>query len=882
MPEKPTLLGDIGDFAKHGAETLIKNEPDQKLSNDIRTYLRARNVPEDQIEQQVKTIEGRYQRGNVLTMQGPLGVVLSPVMGAFRHFASRPLEEAGGPPKEVTEGAVGLLGAVAGLKAVGRGAKTPAAKAEALANPEVPKPPKGFEPVTDNGVFRPAEVPPPPKGFEPVASPSGARDLGAAASGLPEERPPVSKPEVAAVADDLNRLRQSSVADRAEIAGRMEATPQVFKDPALQEKFYHAIENPTEMAKLSPNEMLMFEKYIQPMRDELSQLYNKVKAYGGEDMVQDPNYVHRIAKGHAPVYDQLSGESYNPITGTRSLRRTTSALQGRKFFALEDEGGNRYIVSKGDGGTTIWTNGKPTQMTSEVELRPGTQVQLGGKYFDVKQARTPEIEANSPVRYYKSAAVNTADALVRMREVARNLEALEKFKTDLQADGRAAPIVGGKVPPGFVETKIPQLRGMAFDPKIAAAFDDFYKPGLEGLDGLRKINQFATASIFWNPIPHIENVAAHWFTGRGWDWVRPGPMKNFATDAGRAIKEVVSQGPEYQRLLREGSGLVYGGVKNGDFYQAMGRRFGMDIEKNWGEWKPIFDKFGLKTPYEATAWWYEKMRNVLWAANDMFMLHRVFELERKGMPARAAIHEAERHIPNYRIPTEVLGSRQFSRILQEPALTIFSRYHYGMWKSYMNMLGDMAKGSGPQKMEALGNLAALGVLMYGVYPLVDTMLQMATGDPKAQKLRRGSASIPEWSKEFYNGDLSLAQFLSNTVTMAPATKEGMQQITGKDWFTGQDLGNAIPRTEHAAKALVSPYNTAAQLSDQRSGTRSAGRTAFDTIVGAKNTSERTTQGRERAKAFREKADKRQAERPTGPISMGAKFVRDKIREYKGP
>ncbi len=444
------------------------------------------------------------------------------------------------------------------------------------------------------------------------------------------------------------------------------------------------------------------------------------------------------------------------------------------------------------------------------------------------------------------------------------------------------PVACSNRPRDWVETKIPQLRGVYMEPKIAAAFNDFYKPGLEGLDGLRKINQFATSSIFWNPLPHIENVAMHWYTGRGWDWIRPGPMKNFATDAGRAIRAVVTQGPEYQRLLREGSGLVYGGVKNADFYQAMGKRFGMDIEQNWGAWKPTFDKLGLKTPYEAVAWWYGKMRNVLWAANDMFMVHRVLELERKGLPVREAIKEAEKHIPNYRIPSEVVGSRQFSRILQEPALTIFSRYHYGQWKSYMNMVGDMAKGAPKEKVEALGNLAALGVLMYGIYPAVDAALQMVTGDPKAKKLRRGSGSIPEWATELYQGDLAFPQFLSNVITMAPATKEGMQQFTGKDWFTGQDLGNAVPRLEHATKAIISPYNPAAQMTDERPGTRSAGRTAFDTVVGAKNTSERTTQGRERAKMFREKADARRYERPTGPITKGYKYLRDKVDEYKGP
>lgn len=727
----------------------------------------------------------------------------------------------------------------------------------------------GHETVTARAIEEPEIYTPP-------------RSLSAAASGVKEPPAPVTKLEVTAVADDLNRLRGASVADRAEIGNRLEATPPGFKDPALQERLYHAIENPEEMAKLAPQERALFDQYIQPMRTELSDLYNKVKAYGGEDLVADPTYVHRIAKGHAPAYDTLSGEAANPITGTRTLNRTTSALQGRKFFALQDEGGNRFVVSEAEhGAPVVWNKGKPTQLTTLVELIPGSEVQLGGKTFDITQARTREIEANTPVEYHKSAAVNTADALVRMREVARNLEALEKFKTDLVASGRAKPLVGGKVPDGMVEAKMPQLRGTAFDPKIAAAFDDFYKPGFEGFETLRKVNQFATASIFWNPLPHIENVAMHWFTGRGFDWVRPAPMKNFVTDAGRAIKEVVEQGPEYQRLLKEGSGLVYGGVKNADFYQQMGRRFGMEIEKNWGEWKPYFDRFGLKTPYEATAWWYGKMRDVLWAANDMFMLHRVFELERKGMPVRAAIEEAELHIPNYRIPTEVLNSRLLSRVMQEPAFTIFSRYHYGQWKSYMNMISHLAKGSGKERIEALGNVAALGFLMYAVYPAIDAALQKVTGDPNAKKLRRGSTSIPDWLTEYALGNSTLAQLLGNTVTIAPATKEIGQQFTGKDWFTGQDLGTAPNRAEHAAKALVSPYNTAAQMTDERPGTRTAGRTAFDTLVGAKNTSQRTREGMQRAKMFREKADVRQAERPTGPITRGYKAAKEFIG-YKGP
>jgi hypothetical protein len=68
--------------------------------------------------------------------------------------------------------------------------------------------------------------------------------------------------------------------------------------------------------------------------------------------------------------------------------------------------------------------------------------------------------------------------------------------------------------------------------------------------------------------------------------------------------------------------------------------------------------------------------------------------------------EAEKHIPNYRIPTEIMGSRTASRFAQEPAAINFARYHYGMWKSFMHIATDLVKGNAHEKKEALGNVAA--------------------------------------------------------------------------------------------------------------------------------------------------------------------------------
>ena len=298
----------------------------------------------------------------------------------------------------------------------------------------------------------------------------------------------------------------------------------------------------------------------------------------------------------------------------------------------------------------------------------------------------------------------------------------------------------------------------------------------------------------------------------------------------------------------------------------------MDIEKNWGSWKPLFNKLGLKTPYEAIAWWYSKMRNVLWATSDMFMMHRYLELERQGLSSKAAIKAAEKHIPNYRIPTTIMGSRTASQFAQEPAFVNFARYHYGMWKSFMHMATDLAKGTAAEKKEALGNVAALAVMGYVVYPIVNALYQKVTGDPNAKMLARGAMSVPHGLAEVSRDRESFSQFLQSNITAAPATKELLQQFFGKDFFTGRELTDPAARAEHAARALVSPYGTTAQMTGGGEDARSTGRAALDTVVGGENTSEKTEKGKQYGAHLREMAVKHRREKPSGPIESGANAV----------
>ena len=195
-----------------------------------------------------------------------------------------------------------------------------------------------------------------------------------------------------ALANDLHEIRQSSVADRAEVGNTIRALPDEAKTPAMGEKLYHAAEDPAEYAKLTPEEKALSDQHLDPLRQEQYDLALEAKDLGGQDLVDDPNYMHRIAKGHAPEYDSVSGNSFDPVTGTKGLSRTTSALQERKFYAIQSPSGTRKLISPNDNGITVWNNWQGTSVPTSAEIKPGEVVDINGQNWGVTQARTKEIE----------------------------------------------------------------------------------------------------------------------------------------------------------------------------------------------------------------------------------------------------------------------------------------------------------------------------------------------------------------------------------------------------------------------------------------------------------------------------------------------------------
>lgn len=662
-----------------------------------------------------------------------------------------------------------------------------------------------------------------------VRAPQSA-DLGAA--GTPKAvldhfnavPPTPSKDYIRSTDDSFFRLRGSATADRQQVNEFLKSLPPEMRDPAIQQKLYEFGEPGTNV-KLEPKEQALFNKYIRPWKEEESELWKEAQKINGESKVGlkdlDPEYMHRMVKGKTNELDRWSGEgsSAAPQSGYRSLK--AASQKERKYFALIGEDGTRKLLHVTPEGTFIIEKGKSTPLPryEGAATDIGDKLTSGGKKWEVGQANTREIEANTDTRYYKNAAAATIKNTLQLRAVVRAQYELERLKSTPEFAKYARP-VSAERPEGWRSPNMPMFSRFWVEPKLADVIDDFWgKRGQDGVLGaLAKINRFAVTSLFYSPLPHAMNAAAHWVTARGWSNVTPVGYLSLVVDGAKAIREVVTQGKEYQRMLREGSGLIYGSVANEEFYRVMLKSLGESVQREPFKWDPIARALGVG-PSDIVRMLYGASSRALWAASDAMMLQHVFELERRGISTREAIRRAEKHLPNYRIPPQVVGSRVMAQVLKDPNLTEFSRYHYGQLASIGHMAKDLAVGTPAEKFEAVGSILATGALMLWVWPMINEQIQKLTGDSTLELGPKGSTTIPSAVRDWWQGKKELSQVIQGSVTLSPVIRMGIEEIFNRDMFTGKNIREpydeqqhkfgrtAAQSAEHIAGSTITPYGT---------------------------------------------------------------------------
>ncbi|MCC8964520.1 hypothetical protein H8A95_19915 [Bradyrhizobium sp. Pear76] len=640
------------------------------------------------------------------------------------------------------------------------------------------------------------------------------------------------------LSDELYKVRKAKEQHVIDLQKWAASLPKELNNPKTLERMYFAREA-GKINQLDPHEQALYNQHLKPLFDENDRLFDQVSKLD-PDMLGPKirDHIYRIGKGDSPERNILNpGESTDPIEGTYALAtRPRGTMLDRKFVALESPEGRRYVISLNHDGFTLWNNGQPMKVVDPgFEYKNGENYQLGHRDFTMKEATTPEIEEHARLagggkpEYYHNAALSASAANLDLGEIARHLQFLQDLKSNPEFLKHAKK-PGEKTPDNYVETRLQNFKGWRMDPQLAYVMDDFARPGINepAINRLRQLSQAVTKTIFWMPTAHIRNVGEHWFVERGFRWLPgTGGYKSLALDGLKAIKSVVTQ-DELQKQLREsGAGTIYGGVISRNALDNLAKGFGEAVKTNPSKWDPIARQFGVG-PSDLVKAVYKASSHAMWAANDMFLTHSVLEHMRDGMSMQDAITKAERHIPNYRIPTTIMGSKQgariFSQILAEPTFMVFGRYHYGVFNSYANIAKDLVRGSRGNKLDAIGNLFAMGLLSFAVYPVLDKAARWITGNDHASAARRGPLAIPYHLHEAARGKENLTTAARDTFTLSPALSTAMQQLSGLDWrgkpiIEPGDVAKAAhgdwrgaaravaQEADFLGRGLVSPYST---------------------------------------------------------------------------
>lgn len=645
---------------------------------------------------------------------------------------------------------------------------------------------------------------------------------------------------VRSLSDDLHKVDLADTMHRTALRKAWRAVPESFNNTQTQEKVY-LLREKGGLSALTPEEQVAYDTHLKDILKENDEFVAAIRAIDPDRVGPDVlNHMMRIAKNDgAPKFSHIQDPDDPTRPAGRAMSTTAVSAKTRKFVALERvSDGKRFVISPRDGGFTLWTRYKQQRVKDpKFAFKAGDPYKAGNVDYIMRDAYTPEIEKNAlgddkkPMRYYKNAMLSAYLANAQLGSMARHLVELHRISNTPEFKKLTTRNEGKAKDRGWEETKLPNFRGTYMDPHLRYVFDDYHQAGDLAPQALRRLSQQVTKLLFWTPVAHIANVGAHWFVGRGWDWVTPKGTRSLFLDGAKAIRSVIAQDETQQALAKEGAGLIYGSVLNRHFVDQVFRAVGEDMVRNKSKWGPIADKIGVtsKQLFDAI---YDTSAKFMWASNDVFITQRVLELQRKGISMKQAIIEAERDIPNYRIPTTLITEGEWGRILQraaaDPAILAFGRYHYGVFNSFANILKDgLGKDSSlGDRLDAVGKMFAMGILAFIAYPLWDKAIQWITGNKDARAHRRGPNAVASHISDSLQGKADIMKAMRSTTTLPPLTSTAVETLLNRD-FRGKQIVEpgdvragaqgdikrgaraALQFGEHKLKGLVSPYSTLA-------------------------------------------------------------------------
>jgi hypothetical protein len=476
---------------------------------------------------------------------------------------------------------------------------------------------------------------------------------------------------------------------------------------------------------------------------------------------------------------------------------TPDAAEKRTLFVLENKLGSRKVVTESNGNLLQIYKQKMTALGKAPAegLKPGTKI--GNSV--VKEATQAEIARHTGKEYSKNTTMSTTQSLAETRELARTTEYIDNWMgTDHFKDNAVKLIENQGVPEGYIvpegiSNRTPQLRGYAFKPETAYLLEDFNR--VVSPTALTKGSDLIVKTMMILPFKHMHNELYHWYVTRGASkFASPKAWVDLVATMGEAYSEVVTQGPKYQQLLREGGSLMSDRSRNLPAMEDALRKGTVELlkDKNFRE----IAKLTGRTPADMMNAVSRFSNKAMWTSRDILYMQLALEKGYNAKPGeyvgiKEAARDVERHMPSYRLPTKILGSRGLQKVLNNKNWFIFARYKHGMLSSGLNTVKDIAMldktaPKSKQIRDGVDSAIATAVALSIVYPVLDDFYTRLF-NKTAEVRRPGFAHVLSTVGSVATAEKDPFALLSVVATMNPILQMFVETAAGYELYNRQPI-----------------------------------------------------------------------------------------------
>lgn len=522
----------------------------------------------------------------------------------------------------------------------------------------------------------------------------------------------------------------------------------------------------------------------------------------------------------------------DPVSGDGVLYKTPAGMD-RNLFVLVDEKGLRKVVqvSQNEKGTNFlntWVNGK---IKSSLNIG-NTPIKAGDTLgrFRVENANRPELELNTPYKYSNNPFLVLGMRFAETRDMVRTHDFQKELLTNPIYKNRIHKLDPNKpIPEGFREARVlegadslpktPELKGYAFDQRLAESIEDFNKPNQTTSMG--KLSNVVVTNMMLVPFVHMMNEVPHWIGTRGASgFFNPMSLYRLSKTMPEATKIVNERGPLFHQILRDNGRLMSANIKNNSYLNES-YQLGLKEVRNTKEFKELAKIVG-ESPFKLYARLSNASQNFMWKFRDILVVQAALEKAMKdGGTLGSAVTNVERHLPPYRLPPRVgeftipqyipkfggkiIGgkfaenySRRLSNVLQNNGVVIFSRYKHGMISSIMNtakdlMMTDPNIVKSKQFKEGLDSALAYGIMLGFLYPVVLDPLAKSlndlfdTGFEEAKFRRGGVLHLFDTIRAMSNDEKDQMALISSFITLNPIMQTAIESLVNFTLYNRKDI-----------------------------------------------------------------------------------------------